>query len=624
MPSRVFNFWTRQTAPTVPIEMPPPSSAPIPTSSPLSSPTSFVTATATATPPNRRDGTVTDISSPAGGDVGASSGLLDQYQKARRLPPELKEHCRVYLEENLHQQTIHLLGSLLTSRRTDHRAPAYCPPPSQLSLLLGLVVHPDFTTRPKEPEWPEAAIESLAYLRTTLAVFGPVQAGFKESTRFSHASSSSSRGGTPDSDSEPDANDKDRDERGEVQLAGRYAEASVWKRGQDFFTVVGWVFNCSVLYPNRWRYWKPWLEFMLDVLDKDLEERYELDSQSGRDDMPELGQSILASYVSQCSGRTAGGIKRIMKAIFADGSKPATSLFQEVWVKEHKEKSHNAMNKRKREKVNIDKGEFGGWLDNDSVYSSQASEPPTPQKRRTNSGSVDKHEFQALESTYVESIPLRQRLFSTLSYLCYHLPDSPLDVSDLYESFEATTKSLPLPIFTAFVTSTTSQLLRSQQISALQGILSLLMPSSALSPAKVDRGRHDDGGISPAILEHCFLPYSANTITAEDNAKVSVLLEQLMHIVWLDGTEDFSQDLLSAVGRGIEARNAKIKKKKTRGRGNTDDPDMEARAVLDMSSERLVILAELLRDASTDLEDGMDADEDEREDEDEDEDEEGW
>jgi len=135
-------------------------------------------------------------------------------------------------------------------------------------------------------------------------------------------------------------------------------------------------------------------------------------------------------------------------------------------------------------------------------------------------------------------------------------------------------------------------------ISLLQGVLSLLMPSSAVAPRKVDRARDEAGGTSPAILERCFLPNAANTIVAEDNAKVSLLLEALMRIVILVGSESFSPGLEGAVRKGVEARLDKAKRKKTRGRPtgagrHEDDPDAEARAVLEMSGERLLLLVKV-------------------------------
>lgn len=152
-------------------------------------------------------------------------------------------------------------------------------------------------------------------------------------------------------------------------------------------------------------------------------------------------------------------------------------------------------------------------------------------------------------------------------------------------------RSLPLPTFSEMIDNTAGNLREDSHISLLQGMLSLLMPSSALSPGKADKARDDVGGTSPTILERCFLPNAANTIVAEDNAKVSLLLEALMRVIIVDGTEPFSPGLKDAVRKGIDAREAKARRKKTRGRQILDDPDAEARAVLELSGQRLLLLA---------------------------------
>ncbi|KAI8627350.1 hypothetical protein F5Y19DRAFT_442726 [Xylariaceae sp. FL1651] len=402
-----LNFWTRRDLQAT-SEMPQSSGTtltdPIPTSPPLSSLTTSVSfATATASQNNLQEAAITDQD-----DDESDSDAPPQFYAAKRLPPELKEHSRVYLEEALPRHAIFLLDNLLSSRSSNPRKPAYCPPPSQTSLLCSIIVHPDFTTRPTEPDWPEISLQSLVYLRDLLAVLGPINAGFKESFLFNTSATSD-----VDSDLQVqhDGN-QDADERGLVRLSPRHASDSVWRRGRDFFSVVGWAFNCSVLYPDRWHYWKRWLDFMLDVLEEDLEERHRLDIEEECEEMTHLRSSILAEYVTQRSGRTADVIMWIMKALFADGNASASSVFQEVWHREHKSKSQRALNKRKREKVNIDKGEYGGYLDDES---SQASEPPTPQKKKTKKSGME--EEQALESTFAESIPLRQRLFSLVSVL---------------------------------------------------------------------------------------------------------------------------------------------------------------------------------------------------------------
>ncbi|KAI1373348.1 hypothetical protein F4677DRAFT_219848 [Hypoxylon crocopeplum] len=610
---RVLDIFTRQASDSVPSSTPttmPPTNLP-PVSSPLSSPDSYATATESQNPLDLR-ATSTDISSPV---VDAEDAPNKPFTKASQLPPELKQHCQIYLEENLYLITLNLLNSLLSSSRHGLDDTSYCPPPSQLSLLNSAIVHPRFTTRPREDGWSEVSAESLVYLRSLLSRLGPMNGRFREAFRFI----SSSRHGTPESFSgdDPDYGYDDDGDSTYAQMKRGYHKDGLWRRGQDFFHVVGWAFNCSVLYPNRWRHWRNWLQFMFDLLEQDLIERHKMDMESGEPESPMLRESILAGYIGQRSGRSAGGLKWIMDAMFADGSVTASSRFPEIWVKEHKENPKSAAKKRKREAVNIEKGNFGGWLDDESVYSSQASEPPTPQKRRTNSGELGDPDFQALEPAYVESIPLRQRLFSLLSYLCHYLPRPPLDLSDLYQIFETTVKSQPLPIFTAFVNNHMSILKPESQVSTLQGILLLLMPASALSPAKVDRAWQDADGITAEILERCFLPYPANTIAVEDNAKVSVLLENLLQIMWTDGSEQLDEGLRTAAEKGIAARETKVKKKKTaaRGRMNAEDPDVEARAVLEMSGQRLLTLIELI-EAEDEVDDSvevepMDEDEDE-------------
>ncbi|KAI1293093.1 hypothetical protein F5Y03DRAFT_402682 [Xylaria venustula] len=520
-----------------------------------------------------------------------------QYYSAKALPSELKEHCRVYLEEALPRQAIFLLDSLLSTRSAYPNDPAYCPPPSQISLLCSILVHPDFTTRPKEPDWPQISLQSLVYLRDLLSVFGPINAGFKESVLFGEHK-------TSDADpSDENGCSLDPDERGLVRLSPRHGNDS-WQRSRDFFSIVGWAFNCSVLYPERWQWWSRWLRFMLDLLEKDLEERHRLDTENGLDDMPFLRSSILASYIDQCcTGRTADVTMWVVKALFAVGDTSSTSDFQEIWHREHRSKStkyQRTSNKRKREKINIDKGEYGGYLDDESVHSSQASEPPTPQKKRLTFVPSALVDDRALEPAYSESISLRQRLFSLVSYLCYCLDDaSPIDFSNLYKRFEQKVRELPLPVFSSFINNSTSTLRVDQQIEMLQGVLFLFMPSAALSPRKVDRDRFEEGGISPAILERCFLPYPANTIEAEDNLKMSLLLENLLMIVWRHGEKDerFSEDLVGAVAKGIEARRDKINKKKNRGgaRGKGfSNEELEARAALEASDARLTWLAEVI------------------------------
>ncbi|ETS84756.1 hypothetical protein PFICI_02781 [Pestalotiopsis fici W106-1] len=587
------------------------------TSSPLSSPDSF--ATANATPPNLHDVTVTDISTPE------DDGTQVNYRKAKQLPPVIKQHCQIYLEENLHVLGMKMLERLQSCSGSEKwntygqngdnsngSGSVYCPPPNQLAFLGTLTIHPDLTTRPREENWTDVSSAAMVYLRSVLQTVGPINARFQEAFQFGQSTRRSPNG---------DSSDAMYDAGGAPQLHGRYGKNSVWRRGQDFFNVVGWAFNCSVLYPNRWEYWRQWLEFMCDVLEADILERARIDEEEhdraggeeGECSYAMLSNSILAGYLNQCERKRTNGAKSLMAVIFADGQTSSARQFQEIWDKEHKGISRDRIVRKRKRKVNIEKGDFGGLLDDDSVYSSQNSEPPpTPQKRRSGS------ESPALQTSYVESIALRQRLFYLLSYLCNFLPKPPISLPDLYEFYEREIRHLPLSIFTAFVDSTTSSLRTDSQISILQNILSLYMPNTSVKPSKVDPERYDVNGTSPAILERCFLPYAAYALAAEENAKVSVLLEEIVKLVWTVGTEPFSDKLLDQVNKGIKAREAQVKKKVggTRARRSEptrEDPDLlEAKTLLQESSKRLLQLAELIMDEAdegqTDEADEMDHD----------------
>lgn len=184
--------------------------------------------------------------------------------------------------------------------------------------------------------------------------------------------------------------------------------------------------------------------------------------------------------------------------------------------------------------------------------------------------------------------------------MCYTLPkDPPVDFSSLYEKFEDSIKHLPLPVFSSFISTSTSALRATQQIAMLQGVLFLFIPPGALKPERVDPTTAEHGGITPAILERCFLPYPANTIEVQDNAKMSLILENLLMLVWryADRVMPFSDNLIDAVMTGNRARLDKINKKKLRGRAKRpSDAELEAREILESSSLRLSWLAEAIQE----------------------------
>lgn len=144
---------------------------------------------------------------------------------------------------------------------------------------------------------------------------------------------------------------------------------------KDFWHIVGWAFNCSVKQPKRWKYWKVWLAYMLDVLDADWQERDRLDQEDPvfqarlrRDpdavcEFKLLRKSLLVQYLSEVQQR-ASPLKRILRAVFADGSPESLKEFPAVFANETREVRHTGQKRKRGDKF----GDYGD--EEDAEYDS--------------------------------------------------------------------------------------------------------------------------------------------------------------------------------------------------------------------------------------------------------------
>jgi len=98
------------------------------------------------------------------------------------------------------------------------------------------------------------------------------------------------------------------------------------------------------------------------------------------------------------------------------------------------------------------------------------------------------------------------------------------------------------------------------------------------------------------VLEKCLLPFAANTSSILDNAKVSVLVENLLRLFLKDCGCDYTPRLVSAVEKGILARESKIKGDKRRKdsgvKNKVEDSDL---VWLKASGERLRMLLDWIK-----------------------------
>lgn len=119
-----------------------------------------------------------------------------------------------------------------------------------------------------------------------------------------------------------------------------------------------------------------------------------------------------------------------------------------------------------------------------------------------------------------------------------------------------------------------------------QLVLLRLLPIAAPRPETVST--EDNDQLTQDILERCFLPFSAQTSSVAENAKVSVLVEYLLRLLFAEGLVCHTPTLDAAVELGIAAREGKVRgdkrKKDSSIRKKVEENDL---AFLKASGQRL-------------------------------------
>ncbi|KAK0711021.1 hypothetical protein B0H67DRAFT_493667 [Lasiosphaeris hirsuta] len=593
----------------------------------LSTPESYTTQ---SSPRNEADETA--LSSPVDGSFPQL-----EYRTAAQIPRELKQHCQIHLESELFLPALQILEGLLSDGITlppDLKsAPIRVAPPSQLALLGTLLIHPAHTSRPPSgAQSLHIAARSLAYLRGVLNIAGPVNANLHAAFKFRgsggwtghdrdragvYGSACSSRS-LSDSGSESDYIN--------YKLA---KEQSLWRRAPDFWAVLGWAFRCAAVHPHRWRHWRVWLEFMVEVLEADWDQRLKMDEEQydfrGRigsqsregtsegSDYRMVRDSLLAEYLDDLRRERKNPLREAMRALmaFTDDDPADKNVYREVFDKESLIGPRNSKRKRAPTVLDLEKNQFGDYMDwgndgfddeDEDVEAGLLSSSPTPTTRRAGRPRKTPAKLDApslrVSDGITDSVPLRLRIFRLLSAAAKYIPEHFCEVHELYESFSTRIRSLPLPMFRLFVESHTTNLPDFAQVTLLRCITEELLPNSSGAnrpcPADVDPDIDFQGGISLDIMEQCFLPFAAARVTAEDNAKLSLVLESMLWFIFANREFECTSTLSRAIEKGIRAREDKIKKRaggerwyKGGGGSAAAGPDAVAREVLDRSARSL-------------------------------------
>ena len=513
-----------------------------------------------AEPPNSQATGVTSspLSEPPSSDnafkATANGASFRQYRSIKQLPFELVQHVQTYYEETLFTQAFDFLTSVVSNSISplNPSAPVLLPSTPHLALAATMSIRPALTTRTTVREKWNQANAALRLLRLVFNTAGPVNANFCEAFRFTKYDGRTSRfsggGGYSDEDDDPS----------NLAFKTRYANTeSIFTRVDDFWAIVGWAFNCSSLpdmYASRWLHYELLLTFMCDVLEVDWQIRSTTNTAE---------ESLIWQFIELASGGYARA-RRMIRAIFANGSTQSLSQFREVFHNELKPPKDEALKYKSRTvDVNIDKDEFGDYFapndsdvsddDNQTTANTRASKRTrtrTP-SRRTSSESMrsahDEDSNNTPASTTLgppSALRLRIRLLHLLSHVSSHptlsstSPTTFPDLDELYTLFVEFIRPLPLPIFSQIVSPGTVADVLSMDAASTLGEMVLMRILESDAPAV-----RDESYLTVAKLCKCYLPW-AGKMGVLEQAKVGVCCEGLLRrckaVGMLDNLDDDS------------------------------------------------------------------------------------
>lgn len=503
----------------------------------------------------------------------------------------------------------------------------FIPSPPHLAVAATFIVHPSTTTRAKTAEEKEAPSAALRLLRLTNALVGPITARFDIAFAFTHFESSRQGNRRRREDESPGGYEV-LDETKLLNLELGQSSA-VWSRAEDFWHAVGWAFNTSVLHPERWECWQLWLEFMCEVLENDWAERgKQLERENGEAGDGEkqqekrqrwiLEQSLIFGYI-QGSSAGYGRDRRILRAIFADGTSSSVNEFREVFrneLKPLKRDQENNIKKREAE-VNIDEEQYGDYLTKDEdedeedavARESNNNTPSTSERRpkRTRRGTKADQPATTTPATTASSalhyahgvfsllgglpsLSLRQRLLHLLSAVSEALPQSFLPLDELYHLFVENIRHLPLPIYQSFISPHASTYFSpAAQTILCESLLYRLRESIAAPEAEDERNL-----LNQSKLQRCYLPYAASTASVVDNTRISMALEALLAMLADSDLLRITEKLREAVLEGIEARAEKAQEEVRRNQVSREAESMEWSWLLESGDRLLFMMNELL------------------------------
>ncbi|KAF2403855.1 hypothetical protein EJ06DRAFT_554078 [Trichodelitschia bisporula] len=486
----------------------------------------------------------------------------------KQLPYQLRHNIAVFFEEHQYLEGFAFLREITSSgtSSTNSAGPltGFKPLPQHLACAATIALHPQFSTRAKTEEDRQAAFEALRFLDAVLRVVGPIGADFGEAFMFQDANHRRHLKRRATSDEEYDSD----------RLNTPFAhEKSLFNQVEDFWSVVGWAFNCSVAHKGRWAVWQPWLAFMVDLLDEDLRSRVLFFAATG--EVQVVQKSLLAIYVNK-QGWT--GRRNIMNAILADGTQTSLNMFGEVWKDETKGRKETKVEPAKKLDIMDDKwGDYAAAeYEKDDVEDEPTEDDKDTELEVDMSCSVQRLGGQ-------DSVELREHFIRLLFALCANAP--PGEFMALDQLCDLCTESLPkLPIGTYSSFLARLELPPHAEAALLLNIIFSFLPNR---PANVDLF-----SITQPILVARYFPYPANSSETIDQAKMSLATEALLLNLINQKMLDPDEKLISSIKKGVDKRREKAKRDTRRRDKSKVAEQAAAKLQLELSAERIQTIIE--------------------------------
>lgn len=338
------------------------------------------------------------------------------------------------------------------------------------------------------------------------------------------------------------------------------------------------------------------MDMLLQIIEADWTERLRMQHEhTGEADLGSpntfLKDSLIVQYIGGSSSTGHGGLRRVLRAIFAEGTQRDLTEFSEVWPGERKKRKAKPA-KVNTKGMNIEEGEFGDYFDSDSDSMDESDGVQIKQENeakgkrsgsRISTGSAkkwgtrveDEAEFIQDDSGPCEAygghgaLMLRKRILILLTKVASALPDHFVTHNTLLDTLEESTRLLPLPVSAALFThiqaspaTSSPRFTPSTHISMLQEFTRPLLAGSGGSKSK-------SYFLTQQKLEDEYLPFASGSGSSAvaggsgdvvaDNAKLSLCLEAMLRLLHAETKLDSSNGRLrKAVEKGMKARRSVV------------------------------------------------------------------